>query len=960
MNRRDVRRVFRLVAMLGLPPALSAAQTGWTAQLVLPPLPSPYLSDWEMDPGAASIVVTNGTSTTTDITFHYSLTRGGQLLLRGVTDAHTIAASATETFDATSSFGGRADWDRDVQDLVARTGRLPEGEFEGCVTIVDPGGLVLVPQQCVRFSTLYPDPPALVFPLNGDTVTTQDPIFEWLPVQLPQIGDGRVGYVLQIAEVNTTARQLPEVALSANLPHYLEPGLAETAHPYPVGAQPLVPGRTYAWRVQALDGDGRPVAANQGRSEVWTFVYREPASEVQAVVASIVLTPRRDTLRYAGDTARYEAIAYDADNLEIRGKKISWRSLDTTIVRVDTLGVVRGVRAGETRVVASVDGIADSAFSVTRIPTGLTVRFERWDTQAAKPALLELIESGSFDEIVPKLQELLQSGELRIPIPRIAALEGAASGGGQNDEEPEDGHGPSPSLRAAFPSVQDPCTDASGIAEAHLDDGRKVWAVQIAASLVDRCVFPGSENQPSMVVAPDTMLHASVLFAVSWQHPGVPRAFLVIKGIAQLPFPLPLVGTTSGTSYIVVNISRSVTLESGLLPADFPEFFGSQSFDVGTGITFYHKMRCVDASAWLCQVLTGINEDNPEITLQVFAGVTASETSVNLSGVGHSLALGLSIKATLPVRKWNPDVEGLSLDSTQLGLMFAVQDSMVEAPGVPAHNWSIGVAPVLTIWFSGSRGVNWQVDASIGLEWDPTKAAEAQKPKLVVSAQLSNMLQLWPVRLGNLQFVFTTPIGSRREREATTLQISGTWGFGENQGLVIADAGGDVRGDVGAGSSGGTEGFEEIGRGQVTFRWERPRTEATRQAQLKTRDDLTKELLRQIHAQRDAKNKLEAADELVQEERRLRIPGTPPTAHLAALEKAFLEAQSEYATASVLVVQLQADREEARNALGPAKCWKRWRLRGEIRCVNWSGSFSIGNGSIVDIIAALMRSGASQ
>ena len=109
-----------LLVSSGVTPPL-VAQTPWDVQLVVDPLPSPYLSDWELAPSVAEIVVRNGTAVTTDVTFHYSLTRNGRLLLRGVTDPQTVPAASSVTFDATSTFGGQADWDRDAQDMVARS-----------------------------------------------------------------------------------------------------------------------------------------------------------------------------------------------------------------------------------------------------------------------------------------------------------------------------------------------------------------------------------------------------------------------------------------------------------------------------------------------------------------------------------------------------------------------------------------------------------------------------------------------------------------------------------------------------------------------------------------------------------------------------------------------------------------------------------------------------------------------
>ena len=169
--------------MTGRPGA--AAAQGWTAQLVLSPMPSAFVSDWEVDPSVAELIVTNGTPTATDVTFHYTLSRGGQVVLSGVTDAHTVPGNQSVTFNASSSFGGKADWNRELQDLVTRTGRLPEGEYQGCVALAGPGGAVLVERECASFTVGYPDPPFLVHPMNGDTVHSQAPLFEWQPEHQP-------------------------------------------------------------------------------------------------------------------------------------------------------------------------------------------------------------------------------------------------------------------------------------------------------------------------------------------------------------------------------------------------------------------------------------------------------------------------------------------------------------------------------------------------------------------------------------------------------------------------------------------------------------------------------------------------------------------------------------------------------------------------------------------------------
>lgn len=922
----------------------AAAQAGWGAQLVVSPLPSPYLSDWEVDPTIAELIVTNSTPTTADVTFHYTLTRDGRLVLRGVTDPQSVPGGQSETFDGTSTFGGSADWDHEVQDLVTRTGRLPEGEYEACVTITDPGGFVLVERQCVRFSTQYPDPPSLVYPLDGDTVTTEDPIFEWLPVELSPLADGRLGYVLQIAEVNTAAGQRPETALESNIPHAVEPDLVGTSYQYPVGALPFAPGHTYAWRVQALDGEGLPVATNQGRSEVWTFVYAEPAAEVDRPVASVVLAPRRDTLRYAGDTARFGARAYDADNVEIFGKRFQWRSTDTSVAKVDSLGVVTGAGAGETRIVASVDGVVDSAASVTLATAAFAVHFEGYDAETEKPSLLELIESGSYDEVVPQLMARLQSGELRIPIPRIAALHSGGSGGSAGGGAGVDGgelSGPGPHVAGDGSRVRaaDVCAgDASAGGAVRADPTRKVWVIEFAATewrtLTRDCV--GDSLEPDSSVA-DTTFHQSVLFAVSWAQPGVPRVFLAFKDVAGLP--LPLGGTAAHVRYLVVNPLRAMSLGSDILPAEDAGFFGRESFDAGVGVTYYAKRTCVDAAKALCRILMAINPDNPDLTIQGFAGVTASEISAGSGGPGGSLALGFNIQASLPVRHVDFDIGGVSIDSTQVGLQFAVQDSIVgdtllAGGGQEVHNRSLDVGAVLATWLTTSRPghINhWEVDGSAALEWDPG-AKEALKPKLVVSAQVAQTWELSVLRLGNPTLVFTTPIGGREEREATTLAVSGSWGFGSPSGVGIADS---------------NTALDRMGQGQITFEWTRTPPPASRDSMRQVRDSAIVAVTRQLHIWRAAQEQEAQAG---QDRGLAREDGSP--AKIRAADSAYAVAKQALDEAEATLTRLRAARDAAQGALAPVpSCWK--TVRG--RCLTWSARLSVGPAALTDLFTQLGR-----
>ncbi len=84
-------------------------------------------------------------------------------------------------------------------------------------------------------------------------------------------------------------------------------------------------------------------------------------------VASVALTPASASL-LAGDTARFAAQPRDDDAHDIDGRSVKWSVANSAIAKV-TGGVLVGLAAGTTVLVATVDGVSDSsAITVTARP----------------------------------------------------------------------------------------------------------------------------------------------------------------------------------------------------------------------------------------------------------------------------------------------------------------------------------------------------------------------------------------------------------------------------------------------------------------------------------------------------------------------------------------------------------------------------------------------------------------
>jgi hypothetical protein len=245
------------------------AQAPWDLRLIIDPYPSPYLSDWEANPTISTLTLSNPGARAESASLVYQvINQAGQLIASGRSDPQLFSPGST-VITSFVDITGNSSHDQGVENQMRRTGRLPEGDYTACTVATDAGGFVLA-EDCANFSILYPDPPYLVGPGDGEVVQSPNPTFQWTPSQVPP--QYRLQYVFRLAEV--LQDQAPLQALNANIPQFLSGDVPGTNLPYPISALPLEPGHHYAWRVQAIDQNGYPAASNNGLSEIGTFVYQ--------------------------------------------------------------------------------------------------------------------------------------------------------------------------------------------------------------------------------------------------------------------------------------------------------------------------------------------------------------------------------------------------------------------------------------------------------------------------------------------------------------------------------------------------------------------------------------------------------------------------------------------------------------------------------------------------------------
>jgi hypothetical protein len=284
------------VAVMAL--ELRAQSPEWNTFVNVRPNPSPYIADWESDPSVVTLVLsyTGGAR----IAFHLDgrIIRGSTPVVGGVSTPFEFVRPSQLILTTRDGI-----WDRNsvtysstLQEQIERTGRIPDGEYQFCVTVrqglpESPGAQLS--QACAAFSITAPQPPQLIAPNDIDTIRVPRPTFVWSPVVLG--ARSQVSYHLRVAPI--LPNQSPLEALN-NVPQY-EADLATTAASYPIDALPLEDSTRYVWQVQALDAAGQPVGERQGKSEAWTFTMQR-AITVAMLPDTTIQEPMIAQFRWSG------------------------------------------------------------------------------------------------------------------------------------------------------------------------------------------------------------------------------------------------------------------------------------------------------------------------------------------------------------------------------------------------------------------------------------------------------------------------------------------------------------------------------------------------------------------------------------------------------------------------------------------------------------------------------------
>jgi hypothetical protein len=158
----------------------------------------------------------------------------------------------------------------------SRNAKLPEGVYRFSVEVLDYNRNTVVSTKTTTIAwIILNDPPLLNLPRNDFKVQITDPLnlpFNWTPRHKGSPNAAfTTEYIFRLVEIWPLNRN-PYDAFLSQQPLY-EITTSDQQILYGPAEPSLIPGRKYAWQVQAIDTEGRDLFKNQGRSEVYVFQF---------------------------------------------------------------------------------------------------------------------------------------------------------------------------------------------------------------------------------------------------------------------------------------------------------------------------------------------------------------------------------------------------------------------------------------------------------------------------------------------------------------------------------------------------------------------------------------------------------------------------------------------------------------------------------------------------------------
>ncbi|MFO7723573.1 MAG: hypothetical protein R6V49_10170 [Bacteroidales bacterium] len=169
------------------------------------------------------------------------------------------------------------------QEIIYGNG-LPEDVYTLCIRVYDYATDQPLsdeaPAGCsAPFWVVSLEPPVILQPFCHDSLTLLSPqnlIFTWTR---PSGAPMNVQYRFRMAEMNLPGQDPADAMLSAPFPWFYETVVSNNLLIYGAAQPTLIPGKGYAFTVQAFDPTGQLKFRNEGVSEACSFICRLPAGQ---------------------------------------------------------------------------------------------------------------------------------------------------------------------------------------------------------------------------------------------------------------------------------------------------------------------------------------------------------------------------------------------------------------------------------------------------------------------------------------------------------------------------------------------------------------------------------------------------------------------------------------------------------------------------------------------------------
>ena len=182
--------------------------------LTVDPNPSPYISDWETNPGIANLTIQSFDPQELQLTLEAELTEAG-LGIIAQAQSQQIMVLPNDFIDvncASLLVNESVQYNTDLEQQIMTTGRIPEGDYQLCIHVFEEPGHQLIETVCQPFFIQQLEPVALIYPVNETVEYEEFTHFQWQPAGTTE----PVQYMIMVSSV--FENQTPEEAIQQNVP----------------------------------------------------------------------------------------------------------------------------------------------------------------------------------------------------------------------------------------------------------------------------------------------------------------------------------------------------------------------------------------------------------------------------------------------------------------------------------------------------------------------------------------------------------------------------------------------------------------------------------------------------------------------------------------------------------------------------------------------------------------------